>query len=224
MNTLILKKVAITAGIVASGLGLTGALAYAQGAVNHMNLSINNSGNVQLTGQVTANANSTLSVSSWLGTWTVNTSSSTNFSPNIGSASEINVGDTVSVSGTAGTGMVVNANKVKDLSLKTRAFVGTTSNVNATAGTFTLDTEHQGDVNVKTDSATQVFINGITSVFANLTNGIKTMVKGTVNANGSIQADVIRAPAPQNDDENDDNDSKRWFHLNIFKKLHLNNK
>src|SRR5258708_2361533 len=155
MNTsLLLKRIALILTIAVTGLGLTGAVAFANdnaSQANQMSLSINGSGSVHLMGTVSTVNGNTMSVSSWLGTWQVS---------NVNNA-EVKTGDKVSVEGTLGTGMSVAAKNVVDITAhqNLKKMNGTISNLNATAGTFTLATDNNGTVNVTTNTSTQVFLN-----------------------------------------------------------------
>lgn len=215
-----IKKIALTSATVVSGIVLAGAVAFAQSALQPMNLSINNSGSVYLTGTVSAVSGSVISVSSWGGTWQINSANAT-FSPSASSLATIAVGDTVKVDGTISTGMSITATKVKDMTVPlSKRINGTISNLNATAGTFTLATAKMGNVSVATNSSTHVFLNGNTSTLASLTNGVSATVTGAYNAaNNSIVASVVTSPSVTDDDDNDKNDngSRGWGWLkNIF--------
>lgn len=111
-----IKHVAVSAAIALSTLAL-GAGAMAQNNANPMNLAISGSGQVALSGNVTAISGNTVSVNSWLGTWAVNAASAT-ISPTPSTVADIKVGDTIAVSGTLGTGMAINATHIADVSLK----------------------------------------------------------------------------------------------------------
>lgn len=204
-----LKKVIISSAVALSMMAI-GGVAFAQLNSNPMSLAINGSGNVALSGTVSAVSASALSVNSWLGTWTVDNVTVAN----------IKVGDTVKVTGTLGTGMTVNATTVKDVSVEKRTLAGTIGNLNATAGTFTLATENAGTVNVTTNANTQIKVNGSGSLFANLTAGAKATVSGSFNAAANtMTADTIRVPANQNDNNNEnekDNqgEHKGWLNIN----------
>ncbi len=114
MNT---KKFLATGAVVLSGLALVGTLAFAQSAANSMSLSINDSGLVKLAGTVTAIAGSNLSVSSWGGTWVVNSTNAAFQPPNVGNLAEVKVGDMVKVQGAVSTGMNINATKILDVTI-----------------------------------------------------------------------------------------------------------
>ena len=209
-----INKIIITGAIAISTLALgAGALAHVN--ANTMDLSINGNGNVALSGTVSAVSGNTISVSSWLGTWQVFAANATMVPAN-STLADVKVGDAVKVSGTLGTGMSINATVIKDKSVEKRAFVGTISNVNTTAGTFTLATEKSGNVTVATNGNTQISINGVASVFTNLTNGMKASVKGSFNAvTNVVTADSVKVPAVKivndNNDDDNDNDRKAWL-------------
>jgi len=203
-----INKKLIVSGIVALSLVTVGAVAFAQSTTNPMNLAINNSGQVALSGTVSAVSGNTISVNSWLGTWTVN---------NVNLAN-ISVGDTVKVAGSLGTGMAVNATAVKDASVAKHVFNGTIGNLNATAGTFTLATENAGTVNVATNANTQISLNGSVAVLTGLANGNTATVSGVFNANtNTVTAASIKVPAIQKEKDND-NDGQHnhngWLNIN----------
>ncbi len=189
-----IKKFITTTALVASGLTLGATLAFAQS--NPMSLTIDGSSNVKLIGTVSAISAPTISVSSWLGTWSVNTANAT-FAPlDSETIADIHVGDAVAVSGTLGSGMTVNATEVADRSLEAdaKAHVGTIQNLNVSAGTFSLTGKEGKILTVASTSNTKVFVDGSASLFANLANNMRVMVSGTLNnVTQTINANVIRA-------------------------------
>lgn len=112
-----IKTIAVSGAALLSTFALGfGGVAMANSLENQQNLAINASGQVALSGKVSAVSGSTISVTSWLGTWQVNASSAT-FLPQNTTLANIAVGDTVKVAGTLGTGMAINAKTIKDTSL-----------------------------------------------------------------------------------------------------------
>ena len=194
-----IKQLVVSGAIALSTLAI-GAGALAQNNASPMNLAINGGGQVALSGTVSAVSANTISVNSWLGTWTVNATTT-----------GIAVGDSVKVAGTLGTGMTVNTAVVKNASVAKKALTGTISNLNATAGTFTLATEHSGNVTVQTNTNTQISVNGAASTFANLTAGSKATVSGSFNATTNVvTADSIKVPSVELNGEH-----KGWFKTHI---------
>ncbi|KKP43437.1 MAG: hypothetical protein UR46_C0021G0002 [Parcubacteria group bacterium GW2011_GWA1_33_6] len=187
------------------------------GANDGMHLSINASGEVNLKGTVSAVSSSTIWLTTWLGTWTVNVSGATVL-PNGAVLSDIKVGDKVAVHGTMGTGMTVNATKIADHSIKVRTLAGVISNFNAPAGTLTLTGKNNTSVAVETNSATKVFINGVASVFGNLANGMTAAISGSLNTSTNVVVvDTIKSPAPPVV-KNDHGKFKRF--VNLFPNWH----
>ncbi len=208
MNTF--KKAFIVGAIALSGLSLAGAAVFAQNAVSPMNLSVNNSGEVHLVGTVSAVNGSTISVSSWGGTWTVNNVSNT----------QVKVGDTVKVEGNITTGMSLNAKKVVDKAAETARKVvnGTVGNINVTAGTFTLATANMGTVNVVVNASTKVWLNSNVSSLASLTAGAQATVSGSFNAStNTITAANVVVPSIKKD--GDDNGNHNGWFLNLGGKI-----
>lgn len=187
-------KKAIIAGAIALSTLALGGVAFANSA-NPMSLSINNNGSVELAGKVTAISGNTVSVSSWLGTWSVNAANATILPAN-STLADVKVGDTIKVSGTLGSGMSVNATVIKNKSIKKQTFVGTISNLNTVAGTFILTTEKTGNVTVATNANTKIWLNGAVSALTNVTNGMKATVQGSFNVSTNVvTADSIKVPA-----------------------------
>src|SRR3989338_3833988 len=114
MNKLFTRKSAIIATTLISSMVLTAGVAFAQSSHQNMSLSINNSGSAHLTGKVTAISGSTISVTSWAGTWSVDASSAIFVSPSA-SLSDIKISDEVKVSGTITSGMSIKAKTIKDI-------------------------------------------------------------------------------------------------------------
>jgi len=209
-NIITLKKIGIAGAIAVVGLALAAGAVFAQSSANTMSLSINNSGSVDLTGTVSLVSGSAISVSSWLGTWVVNVTPTTMLQNGL-TLSNIKTGDTVKVSGTLGTGMSINATKVKDSAVSLHNFTGTTSNVNATAQTFTLTTHNKGSYNVVANSNTQIVVNGNLATFGNISNGVQASVFGSLNTTTStITATTIKIPpmVKSNNKENSEGHGK----------------
>ena len=180
------KKLAVVGVAVVSSLALMGTVAFAQN-INPMSVNITNSGAAHISGTVTAVSGSTISVSSWGGTWTITTS---------GSLANIAVGDNVRAQGQVSSGMNITAKKIVEFPVQGfKKINGTISNFNSTAGTFTLSMGNK-TVSVVTNASTQVMVNGAVSTIASLANGMKVTVLGTFDANtNTITASSITAPA-----------------------------
>ena len=191
---------------VISSLALTTTVALADSEHSHNNqilVSINASGETKLRGTVSATSSSTITVSSWLGTWVVNITNA-KLTPQSESWSDVKVGDKVIVSGKASPAgpLSIIATMVHDISsgqgksdngdkkeVKKSEVKGTISNFNASAGTFTLETKKIGDLTVTTSSNTQVFLKPhILSPFSSLANGMEVLVKGILNLSAKTMA------------------------------------
>jgi len=215
MNNTI-KKIIIIGFSIIYALTLTPALAFAKSSHkshdsedNSIVVSINSLGAIHLKGTVSSISGSTLLVSSWGGTWSVD-SSKAKITPSIGETSNLSLiktGDVVTVSGTASkTGLSVIATMIhdnfinekdedKDNIKKKSNFKGIISNLNASAGTFTLLTEKLGDLTVTTSSSNvEVFkFPHILSSFDSLVNGMRVFVSGMFDSvTKTITATLIR--------------------------------
>ena len=209
ITTTSLKKMVIVGTAVISSLALTTTVALADSEHSHNNqilVSINASGETKLRGTVSATSSSTITVSSWLGTWVVNITNA-KLTPQSESWSDVKVGDKVIVSGKAspagplsiiatmvhdissGQGKSDNDDKDDKKEVKKSEAKGTISNFNASAGTFTLETKKIGDLTVTTSSNTQVFLKPhILSPFSSLANGMEVLVKGILNLSAKTMA------------------------------------
>lgn len=177
-----MKNMVLSGVVVLSGLAL-GAGAFA--VANPMHLNISNSGQVQMAGTVSAVSGTTLSVNTWGGTWQVTGVTTT----------DIQVGDTVKVNGNVASGMTITAKKVIEVpGQPVKKLSGVISNLNATAGTFTLTTQHNGAVTVTTNSSTQVFLNGGVSALSSLSNGATASVSGSMTGAGAMTASFVISP------------------------------
>ena len=193
-----ITSIALTSALALAGIMMINTPALAQNTTNsHMSVTITNSGNAHIKGTVTAVTSSTISVSSWGGTWVVNTQGAT--IP--GGLAQIIVGDTVMVNGAVTTGMNIQAKTITDKTKPQntndamKKISGTISNFNATAGTFTL-TNSTGNINITTNASTTVHIGGNTSTVANLSNGITATVAGTfTQSTNTLLATTIKSPA-----------------------------
>lgn len=187
-----IKKIGSISAAVLSGVMLVGTIAFAQSSLPGKSLSINSAGAVHMTGTVSVVSGATLSVTSWGGTWQVNAGTL--------SLANIQVGDTVRVEGTVSSGVNITAKQIKEIPAQPAKpskikVDGTISNLNATAGTFTLSTSTMGNTNVTTNSSTKVFLNGDISALANLSNGLMVTVGGSFDATANtITAGTIVSP------------------------------
>ncbi len=195
---MITKK--IIAATALAGVLLTGGIAFAQG--NGMMLSVNGDGSAKIHGTVTAVSGSTVTVSSWLGSWTVNASSV--------SLSDIAVGDQVTVAGTVtqNGGLTITAKNIKEnekekdqpkANAGERVTIGLLTGLNTSAGTFSIQPKllflnTSGNVNVATTSTTKVFLDGKESALSSLSNSLGVIVAGSWNADTHVlTATTVRA-------------------------------
>lgn len=227
MNNVI-KKIIIAVLTVIYGFSLSPALVLAKGSHKHSDdskeegvmVSINTLGEIHLQGTVSAISGSTISISTWGGTWSVDASGA-KITPSVGGTSNVSlikVGDKVSIWGKASmANLSVVASKVHDISLKPdkdddddedgvrgkRNIKGTISNLNVAAGTFTLSTKKLGDLTVTatssdagivTTSDVKIFkFPHILASFSDLFNGMKVFVSGIFDsAAKTIKATLIR--------------------------------
>ncbi len=116
MNTTF-KKILLGAVVTVSTLALSATAALANNGSLGQSLVIDNSGNAAIVGNVASVSGSTLGVSSWGGTWSVNVANATFLPENTSGLSAIKVGDTVKVSGTITSGMSITAKKVMNKSI-----------------------------------------------------------------------------------------------------------
>jgi hypothetical protein len=108
------------ASVIALGLIATVSSAHAS-STHRMSLSITTQGSTRLEGTVSAISGSTISVSSWLGTWTANAGSAKFLPEGSITLSGIKTGDQVVIRGAITNGMVINATAVTDLTTNTFA-------------------------------------------------------------------------------------------------------
>lgn len=147
---------------------------------------INNNGKTLVRGaKVTAVSGSVITATTTFGTnvmtWTVNTTSATQFVRKFGgvsSTAEIQVGDFLSFSGmlsTSATGLTVDATIVKDWSIQARndSFKGTISSIDAPNLSFVLASENRGNITIKTSATTQIKKGNSVITFADLHVGDK---------------------------------------------------
>ncbi|MDO8530403.1 MAG: DUF5666 domain-containing protein [bacterium] len=196
-NKLSIKKIFLASTAILSGMLLTATVAFAVNG-SPMSLNITESGNVHLKGTVSAVSGSTVSVTSWGGTWTVNTLGATIPS----GLTEVKVGDHVKVNGKITGGMNITATTLTDHTKNPnetrRTISGTVSNLNVTAGTFTLATQNSGNVNIATNATTKVYLSGNLSTLASLSNGATATVHGSWNSTTNIlTASTVKSPKLQ---------------------------
>lgn len=132
-------------------------------------------------------------------TWTVNTNGDTSYAngkDGTQTFSSVAVGDSVSFSGTLATGysaFTVTAKTVRDYSatatpIAGAVLTGTASNVNAAAGTFTLNAMERGSVTVSTTGATTYISQNGTVSFGNIGLNSYVTVTGTYDTNAKTLA------------------------------------
>jgi|GEM_PF-2404721 len=193
------KKIVSISIATVLGLALAGGVAFADTS-NAMKVSISNSGKITLTGNVVSVSGSTISMTSWLGTWSVDASHATFAGNHV--LADVVAGQTIIVHGTASlTNLSVTADTIESKGLDREqaktVFSGTVGNVNALAGTFTLDTKNLGSLTVFTSSGTQVLINGNVSSVASLVDKMTALVFGSLNpTNHTVAATKVIAPVP----------------------------
>lgn len=191
-------------------------VAFAQ-AVSPMSVNIGTNGHATLRGTVTAVSASSLSVKSWGGVWTIKIDSATKVTPHAGAVndvSDIKVGNSVSVNGTASadgawtiSAKTVNdpamakalkqerkdnEHAIKDFGRSVKAiFQGIVSNL--ASNSFTLTTSVGNAFTVDTNAATKFLNNRFLSLSGSSTvsNSDRVRVFGT-NASGTITAQIIR--------------------------------
>lgn len=181
---------------------------------------INDNGKTLVRGaKVTAVSGSVITATTTFGTnvmtWTVNTTSNTQFVRKFGgvsSTAEIQVGDFLSFSGmlsTTATGLTVDATIVKDWSIQARndSFKGTISSIDATTLSFVLASENRGNITVKTATTTQIKKGNLVITFADLhvgdkidkTDGLYNNLTLTLTANSvKVKADQSQGNGNQN--------------------------
>ena len=178
-----------------------GAEAYAA-----LDVHITNSGKVIVNGAKVSSVsgsiiNATTTWNSLALNWQVNTNAQTKLQKKGGSAaiSEIKVGDTVSFQGnlvsSSPANIVVDAKMVKDFSLaatvKTKTVVAGT--IKSISGNTLVMTSGNVDYTVNIASDTSVLsVSWLKAALASFKVGDKVRVYGTVNANATIDATVIR--------------------------------
>ncbi len=207
-----MKKIAALAGAVALAVLGLAASAGAQmanvPAQNRMSVVIAPSGRAMIEGQVTAVSSSSVSVSSWDGTWTANLAGNTKVDDDGGAAimaSQIKIGDTVIAHGTisASGSLVLNAASVRDISegvisriKKVRENVsGKISDLNNALRSFVLTLPNGKSVTVDVSANARVRVNGrSTSTTAELQDGERVHVSGLLNrSDGTLNASLLRA-------------------------------
>jgi hypothetical protein len=205
------KIAAIAAGAV---LALTGASVALAQANAQMSVGINANGKANVTGVVQSVASSSLTIKSWGGTWTVNVTGTTNVNPHVGAVndlSNVKVGDTVSVQGTAASDSLTltatsindpamtkmlnkerqdNQKAIRDLRPK-NLFSGLVSGV--AGASFTLTPNKGAALTVNTNASTTfennnfLTLSGITA----LTAGDRAQVYGA-RASTTVTAQIVR--------------------------------
>ena len=151
-------------------------------------ISINADGSAVLQGTLKTVANSTLTIASWGGDWTVTTNTDTKFFSNFDVALalvDMKVGDTVRVHGTtqAGVTLTISANSVKDLSIPIRAVTIEGKIKSITDSTLVVDTK-RGSFTAVLTPATVISLNkNKLGTAADLKVGMKVVVRGTFAEN-----------------------------------------
>lgn len=224
MNTSFsVSKVAVASMVVLSGLGLIGAFVFADNTqTNPMSLSINSAGSVHLSGIVSGISGSMIAVSSWGGTWSVDTVNAKFLPPNAATLSQIKIGDDVGIQGTISSGMSLAASTITDKSVYTvKRMDGTIGNINPAAGTFTLSVQNMGNVSIVTTSDTKVLLNGNTASLSSLSNGSAVTVIGFFNVNtNTLTAKTISVPQlAQPKNSHGENKNAVQAKANLFGKL-----
>jgi hypothetical protein len=182
-----------------AGLLLTGAVAFADVQKTGMHVSVNDAGKVSLAGKVASISGSTVVVSSWGGSWSVDTTGATLKGSNQQSItlSDVKVGDEVKVEGTvSSSSLAVHASSFIDkvvppVPANSKTAVGVLTSLNVSGGTFMvvpkfMHMDLKGSVNVVTNASTKVFLNGNASTLASLSNDMGVVVKGTYNADTKV--------------------------------------
>jgi len=205
-----IKTAGILAGIAFFGLA---SVAFAQ-AASPMSVNIGVGGHATLRGTVTAVSASSISVKSWGGTWTVQVGSATKVTPHAGAAndaSDIKVGDTISVNGTAvaDAAWTIDAKTISDPAMAKAVEQERKSNENAikqavkttfqgivsnlSGASFTLTTGGGSAFTVQTNSSTKFLNNRFLSLSGTTTvgSGDHVRVFGT-NASGTVTAKIVR--------------------------------
>ena len=183
------KTFAITA---ITGLLLTGGFAFAQGL--GMSLDINGDGAAKIKGTVTAVSGTTVTMTSWGGTWTVNAVNAAirGDGNTTLTLADVKAGDTVVVSGTASqTGLAITAKTIAEVNRpqsnpNERVAIGVIANLNGSVGTFDIQPKFlflntSGNVAIATNSSTKVSLDGKTSTVSALSNALGVIVSGTWN-------------------------------------------
>ncbi len=168
-----------------------------------MMVQINASGHATVSGAVAAVQNTSFTVTSWGGVWTINLGSSAKIVRRFGGTSNLSEfapGDYVTITGTANqsASWTIDADTVRNMSIQTRNayFSGTISNLNGT--TFTLTTQARGNIAVTVPSDAKVMVNGQTSSASSLMNGMTAVVSGVWDRNQStVSATNVKARTPK---------------------------
>ena len=196
---MISNKLITLFSVLVIGTTLLTSVAFANTVSSQMSVSINESGKTQLKGSVLSvnSANSTMVVSSFGGSWTVNALNATVKTNSESSIvfSDVKVGDTVVVSGTASqTATVITATSImvkKPANPNIRTILGSVVGINVSAGTFTINPlftlfGNHSPVNVKIDASTKMTLNGNTTAFGSLQNGNSVLVAGAWDASANL--------------------------------------
>lgn len=157
-----------------------------------LEVKIEQNGNVKLGGTIASISGNTLTINSWGGVWTVDAANAkfTRKAGGVSSLTEMKVGDRVMVAGSMqATGLALTAKIVHNESIHAIASnkVGTVSNLNSGAGTFTLTTREGTALQVTTNTNTKFWVGTSTSTIASLA-GISATT--TVRVDGVINKDA----------------------------------
>lgn len=164
-------------------------------ASSTMEVSINKSGHAKLVGTLSAVSGSTLTINSYGGAWTIDTSKA-KLIRRFGAASsvaEFQIGDLVTINGEISTGAwTITAKEVRDESIKARNSnpIGVLSNLNTVAGTFTLTNKAGKVFQISTASSTPIRLNSKSgpATLTDLSNGMTVQVWGVENTGQSTIA------------------------------------
>lgn len=170
-----------------------------------MEVVIGPKGNVKLAGTIASISGNTVMVTSWGGSWTVDATGAkfTRKAGGTSGLSEMKAGDRVMVNGSMQTsGFAVNAKVIHNESIHAIASnkVGTVSNLDATAGTFTLTTREGTALKVTTNADTKFWLGKASSTISALTGLSATStvrVDGVINREaGTIIAQKVQIGLP----------------------------
>ncbi len=172
-------------------------------------ITINARGIIKIKGIVTGKSGNTIMLSSWGGTWSIDTTNAKLVKRFGGTATlaDIQNNDVLEVEGTASaTNLNVTAKLVRDLSIQQRngTFVGVISQIDTGAQTFMLTPIKRAPVKILVSSTTQMVTSGNKALtFSDLKEGDSATVIGSwdrTNSNLTATKIIVRKINPHRED------------------------